>query len=89
MRSARDAYQDIHTHWKKATKPFITLVRSIEMTDELWAWAIIVVGAFFWVGWVLNLITLFKVSYDVVTLELVLRIAGVPLSPLGGLMGWF
>jgi hypothetical protein len=41
------------------------------------------------VGWVLNLITLFKVSYDVVTLELVLRIAGVPLSPLGGLMGWF
>jgi hypothetical protein len=59
------------------------------MTDELWAWAIILVGAFFWVGWVLNLITLFRVSYDVVTLELVLRIAGVPLSPLGGLMGWF
>lgn len=59
------------------------------MTDELWAWAIILLVAFFWVGWVLNLITLFKVSYDVVTLELVLRIAGVPLSPLGGLMGWF
>jgi hypothetical protein len=63
--------------------------RKTKMTDELWAWAIILAGAFFWVGWVLNLITLFKASYDVVTLELVLRIAGVPLSPLGGLMGWF
>jgi hypothetical protein len=43
-----------------------------------------------WVGWVLNLIHLFKVSYDVITLEIILRLAGVPLFPVGGLLGyWF
>jgi hypothetical protein len=63
---------------------------SADTRDELFAWAIVIGGTLLWVGWVLNLIRLFKVSYDVITLEIILRLAGVPLFPVGGLLGyWF
>jgi hypothetical protein len=63
---------------------------SADARNELFSWAIVIGGTLLWVGWVLNLIHLFKVSYDVITLEIILRLAGVPLFPVGGLLGyWF
>jgi hypothetical protein len=60
------------------------------MSDEFWSWVIVLGGTMLWVGWVLNIIQVFKASYDVITFETIIRLAGVPLFPLGGLLGyWF
>jgi hypothetical protein len=60
------------------------------MSDEFWSWVIVLGGTMLWVGWVLNIIQVFKMSYDIITFETIIRLAGVPLFPIGGLLGyWF
>lgn len=47
---------------------------------------ILIVG----VGWVLNIIDLVALGFDqFLTIEAVLRIIGIPLAPLGAVMGYF
>lgn len=55
-------------------------------------------GIFYWaivgfvilglIGWVLNIITLFGASFDPFTGELLLRIIGIFVGPLGAIMGY-
>lgn len=40
------------------------------------------------IGWVSNIITLFGASFDPFTGELLLRIIGIFVGPLGAVMGW-
>lgn len=40
-------------------------------------------------GWGLNLITIFKSDFSVITGSLVVRIIGVFIAPIGAIMGWF
>jgi hypothetical protein len=40
------------------------------------------------IGWVLNLITIFNSAFTL-NGELILRIIGVFLAPIGGVLGWF
>jgi hypothetical protein len=39
-------------------------------------------------GWVLNIIELLGMSFDVFTLELALRLLGIVVVPLGAIIGW-
>lgn len=41
------------------------------------------------IGWVMNIVELFGMSFSTVTGELVVRIIGVFLFPIGGIAGWF
>ena len=41
-------------------------------------------------GWVLNIAALFHISMATVNIgELILRVAGIFVAPLGAIMGWF
>ncbi|URC15560.1 hypothetical protein DB2_58 [Octadecabacter Antarctic DB virus 2] len=39
-------------------------------------------------GWVMNLVSLFSASFDPITGQGVMRIIGVFVAPVGGVMGW-
>lgn len=41
------------------------------------------------VGWVLNLVAVFKADFGTITGELVLRLVGIFIAPLGAFMGYF
>jgi len=51
----------------------------------LWMLVVAVIG----IGWVMNILALVKMSFSPVTIELVLRIVGIFLAPLGTIMGYF
>lgn len=41
------------------------------------------------IGWVINLFKLIGMRHtDTITTDLILRIIGIPLVPIGGIMGW-
>lgn len=40
------------------------------------------------IGWIRNLIQLFSASFDPLTGEVVLKIIGIFIAPLGAVMGW-
>jgi hypothetical protein len=41
------------------------------------------------IGWVLNIVDLFSMSFSTLTGEVVLRVVGVFIPPLGAILGWF
>lgn len=50
---------------------------------------IIVIWLFMLVGWVMNLVKLFGMAGQNIDTSFILRILGVILAPIGGVMGWF
>lgn len=49
----------------------------------------IAITIFLLIGWVLNLFEVIGIRYtDTITLEIILRVVGLFLLPLGGIMGW-
>lgn len=47
-----------------------------------------IVGLFLGLGWLINISKIFDASWDVITVELVLRFIGIIVVPFGGIMGW-
>lgn len=45
--------------------------------------------AFFFIGWILNLVAIFTSNAIDGECELALRVIGVFIAPLGGILGWF
>lgn len=41
------------------------------------------------IGWVMNILDLVGMELDVVTIELILRVIGIVVVPLGAIMGYF
>lgn len=51
---------------------------------------ILAIAAFTITGWVKNIIKLFDAGLDAgLTVESTLRIIGIPVAPLGVILGWF
>ena len=48
-----------------------------------------VIGLLGVIGWFSNVIDLFRHGASMSTVQLVIRIIGVPVLPVGALMGWF
>jgi hypothetical protein len=44
---------------------------------------------FIFIGWVLNIISLFHMSFDPLTGLAVLKVVGIFIVPVGGITGWF
>jgi hypothetical protein len=44
---------------------------------------------FILIGWVMNIISLFHMSFDPLTGLAVLKVVGVFMVPVGGITGWF
>jgi hypothetical protein len=44
---------------------------------------------FIFLGWVLNIISLFHMSFDPLTGLAVLKVVGIFIVPVGGITGWF
>lgn len=40
------------------------------------------------IGWFMNIYKLVTMNFDPITGWLIMRIAGIPLAPLGGILGW-
>ena len=51
------------------------------------AW--LLAGVVLAIGWVMNIITLFRHAADPVTTITILRGIGIVVAPLGGVLGWF
>lgn len=47
------------------------------------------IGLLLAIGWVLNIVTLFRHAADPITTITVLRGIGIFIAPLGGVLGWF
>lgn len=41
------------------------------------------------IGWGMNIYKIFTMSWDVLTVELIIRIVGVPVAIIGAVAGWF
>lgn len=55
---------------------------------KLWRRFVIMVGLIIMWGYVLNVITIYNSSFNSITGELILRIIGLFIAPLGGIMGY-
>lgn len=51
-------------------------------------WLVLIIGAIFEVGWVLNIIALVHMLGGPVTAMFIARIVGIPVSILGAILGW-
>jgi hypothetical protein len=51
----------------------------------VWICLVLVVGS----GWVMNIIHLVNTPLSPLTTELIIRFIGVPIAPVGVVMGWF
>jgi len=58
------------------------------MKDMIWTGMGLVFLAAAAAGWVMNIIAIFTGSFEPVTGEMVVRIIGVFLAPIGAIMGW-
>jgi len=56
------------------------------VTGAIVVWAFVILTL---VGWVMNIFDLVGTQLDVITIELVLRIVGIFVVPLGAIMGLF
>ncbi len=43
----------------------------------------------FAIGWMLNVYKLFTLPWDTVTVEIIIRLFGVPIAVVGAIAGWF
>jgi len=51
---------------------------------------IVIIGLF--IGWIINMfkiVGLIGQDLSLIGIELVIRVLGIPIGPLGGIMGWF
>jgi len=58
------------------------------MKDTLWATVSFTFMAAACAGWIMNIVAIFNGSFEPVTGEMVVRIIGVFLAPIGAIMGW-
>lgn len=52
------------------------------------AFSIVILWIGLVIGWIMNIVKLFGLSFDTFSPELVIRIVGVVLAPIGGVVGW-
>lgn len=52
-------------------------------------WIYIVIGLVGLVGWIINIVDIFHSNFSNITGELVLRVVGIFIAPLGSIMGLF
>tara|TARA_R110000851_G_scaffold12862_6_gene44334 strand:- start:12359 stop:12532 length:174 start_codon:yes stop_codon:yes gene_type:complete len=50
----------------------------------IWTFVVLIL-----IGWVMNLISLLHMSFDPLTGMAVLKVVGIFLVPVGGVVGWF
>lgn len=41
------------------------------------------------IGWIINIVKLIEMPFDPITVEMIIRLVGVVLAPLGAFMGYF
>lgn len=64
-------------------------MRTSDKVTGLAAVAVIMVVLLMGIGWVMNIVEVFGSNFSVITGELILRVIGIFLPFIGGVVGWF
>lgn len=62
----------------------------VKVIFELLAYAVIILGFLVGLvgGWILNLYQLYHMNFDVITGQIVLKVVGIFVPPIGAVLGW-